>query len=137
MWGKNAKVARGYTDFENMKELISRVSKMTHVEKRSLTDDTKLMNKVHKLTGDYYNKMLEEESKLGAVESVSPERHYTEYVNMKEIIQRCYSLTHTRVLSIVNESIVINKIHDISRRYLSSLLEEQRLIYLNLYCGKE
>jgi hypothetical protein len=133
MWTNAGKVTRGYTNFYNMKEVIYRISQMTHMEKRSLTNDIKLMNKVHKFVGDYYKTMLVEESKIGYVESVTPERYYTEYNNMREIIHRCYTLTHIDKLTLVNESIILNKVHDLSTQYYRFLDHEERQIYMKKF----
>jgi hypothetical protein len=116
-----------------MKEVILRISQMTHMDNRSLTNDFKLMSKVHKFVGDFYKMMLAEESKFGYIENVSPEQHYTDYNNIRELIHRCYALTDKDKLSLLNELIVVNKVHELTTNYFKLLNHEERQINIEKY----
>jgi hypothetical protein len=134
MWTNAGKITRGYTDYKNMREIIFRISKMTHMDKRSLTNDEKIVYKIHKLAGDYHTAILEEEKFLG---SVPAENNYTDYTNMKKMISKCHELTHEYMRLCVNDSIVINKVHQLTTNYFRLLNHEEREIGIEKYYAEQ
>jgi hypothetical protein len=123
MWTNAGKVTRGYTSFQNMREVIHRIKKMTHMDKRSLTNDAMIVNKVHKLAGDYYHMLIGEEFLVKKVTHVGG---YTDYNSMKELIRRLRDMTDIKNRTFMNDAMILNKIYDLLSVYCEKLDEEYR-----------